>query len=205
MRILIRAAQTPFDNYNAFDTILNDYIWGNVGNLLFSNSLYRNLLCDDTDMVNIGKPPMPSEADYINSNYDLLLLPFANAFRGGYMPSIRKWTKLIKNLKIPCVIAGIGLQCGLDYDSNTKFSFDDDVIAFCSAIAEKSAFIGVRGERTYDYLKRLGFGNVTKIIGCPSLYTFGSSLPTPRKDPKITKLAVNAKITDKKEIKKYLL
>ena len=48
MRILMRASQSPFDNYSPFETILYDRIWSNVGNLLFPFSLFRILISEDT-------------------------------------------------------------------------------------------------------------------------------------------------------------
>lgn len=47
-----------------------------------------------------------------------------------------------------------------------------------STILEKSTSIGVRGEITATYLKKLGFNeSQVEVIGCPSMYTYGDFLP----------------------------
>lgn len=205
MRILIRASQSPFDNLSPYNTFLYDKIWSNVGNLLFPYSIYRNLLSDNTTIEPYAKRPNTADADFINNNYDVFLLPFANAFRSNFEEKLSLWTDLINAVKIPCIIVGIGVQSDLNYSEESKFSFDEPAINFCKAVAKKSAYIGVRGEITYNYLKRLGFGEITQIIGCPSMYMFGENLPAPKE--KITgklSISVNGKNTDDNLIKKFL-
>ncbi len=100
MKILMRASQNPFDNFNAFDTLLTDKLWANIGNLLFPYSLYRNLFSENTSIETIAGIPHPDEAAEINDNYDMLLLPFANAFRPSFISQLNRWTALVKELKI---------------------------------------------------------------------------------------------------------
>jgi hypothetical protein len=53
----------------------------------------------------------------------------------------------------------------------------DTVRAFVSAVLDRSASVGVRGEFTKAYLVDLGFpAESIDIIGCPSLFTYGGSL-----------------------------
>lgn len=92
MKILMRASQNPFDNFNAFDTLLTDKLWANIGNLLFPYSLYRNLFSENTSIETIAGIPHPDEAAEINDNYDMLLLPFANAFRPSFISQLNRWT-----------------------------------------------------------------------------------------------------------------
>lgn len=94
----------------------------------------------------------------------------------------------------------------MDFSCSNKYDFDDLVKEFCGAVASKSACIGVRGEITYEYLKRLGFGSVTRIIGCPSMFMFGLDLPAPKikKYSDDLKIAINGKRADNIEIKKFL-
>lgn len=205
MRILMRASQSPFDNFDPFETMLTDKLWSNVGNLLFPYSLYRNLLSEDVSIDYYTKSNS-ADADYINENYDIFLLPFANAFRMDFKKKLKEYTELITKVTIPCVVAGIGLQSGVDFSSDSKYEFDDAVKDFCMAIASKSACIGVRGEITYEYLKRLGFGSVTRIIGCPSMFMFGANLPVPdiKEYTDNLKIIVNGKREDSVEIKNFL-
>lgn len=210
MRILMRASQGPFDNYDPLNTLVFDRTWNNSGNLLFPYSIISNILTENITIETCSRIPSPTEADAINEKYDMLLLPFANAFRPTFVNQLRRWTDLINAVKIPCVVVGVGAQCGLDFSSQTKFDFDDDVKDFCAAVASKSASIGVRGELTYEYLKRLGFGSVTRVIGCPSMYMFGAELP-PLKSKKhglcrskLKTISVNSKNNDSDEVKRFL-
>lgn len=205
MKILMRASQSPFENFDPFETILMDKLWTNAGNLLFPYSLYRNLLSENVSIDYYTKSN-PNDADFINEKYDMLLLPFANAFRTNFKNKLEEYTVLIKKVNIPCVVAGVGLQSGVDFSRDKKYDFDDSVKKFCNAVASKSVCIGVRGEITYEYLKRLGFGSVTRIIGCPSMYMFGSELPIPnmKKYNDNFKITVNGKRADGVEIKNFL-
>lgn len=174
MKLLLRASQTPFDNCDALNTIVNDRIWGNVGNLLFANSIYKTFYCKE-NQIDLLTKPVPQKAAEINSKYDILILPFANAFRKDFTPQLRLFTDLINKLKIPVVVTGIGLQGSVDYSSKDVYAFDDDVKAFCKAVLEHSSSIGVRGRFTEDYLNRLGFKDVD-VIGCPSMFFNGDEL-----------------------------
>lgn len=211
MRILMRASQSPFDNKDPLETVAYNRIWTNVGNLLFPYSIIRNILTEDVTVDVYSKVPAnPADADFINENYDMLMIPLANAFRKEFESQLKKWTELVKRVTIPCVVVGVGLQSDLSFTSQTKFDFDDTVKEFCSAIASKSDSIGVRGELTYEYLKRLGFGDVTRVIGCPSMYMFGPELPPLNAKThglfrkRIKTISVNGRSDDSDEVKRYL-
>ncbi|WP_047596347.1 polysaccharide pyruvyl transferase family protein, partial [Salmonella enterica] len=81
-------------------------------------------------------------------------------------------TQLIRKLKIPVIVTGVGLRANYEPQLDEGFSFDEDVTNFVKAVLEKSAQIGVRGQITADYLKKLGFNAELdfRVIGCPSLY-----------------------------------
>src|SRR5699024_5336539 len=118
------------------------------------------------------------KAEEINRNYDCYVIPFADAFRPTFIPLLKKYTKLIKKLSIPVIIVGVGLRAPFEPKLNEGFPFDNDVREFVSAVLEKSSMIGVRGQITADYLTRLGFEEEKDhtVIGCPSMYSFGSHL-----------------------------
>ncbi len=202
-RYLLRGAQGPFDNFSAFETYKGDKIWSNVGNLLFSNSVYKNLYSDDTQITMYTKN-QATDADYINENYDAYLIPLANAFRKSYREKLIETTKLVKALKIPCIVIGVGLQSDINSPSNS-YPFDEEVKQFMSAILEKSSCVGVRGEVTEKYLKGLGFNDV-RVIGCPSMYYWGNKLPDNSSDANqsLFKISINGKNNDNDEVKKYL-
>ena len=101
----------------------------------------------------------------------------ADAVRADFVREMKGLTKLVKSLKIPCFVIGIGVRAPYEPEVDFSYSFDDVVREFLKAVLEKSAIIGVRGWITADYLSRLGFKEERDftIIGCPSMYTFGGN------------------------------
>ncbi|KGA96893.1 polysaccharide pyruvyl transferase [Alkalihalobacillus alcalophilus ATCC 27647 = CGMCC 1.3604] len=178
--IIMRAGISPLDNFDPTHMILNNSIGGNVGNLMYQYSVVRNLMTEDTvitpDYYNYSTDD--KRADEINEKYDCYVIPLADAFRPDFVPTLRKYTKLIKKLKIPVVVIGAGLRAPFEPDLDGGFPFDKDVKEFVSAVLEKSSMLGLRGQITADYLTRLGFreGVDHTVIGCPSLYAFGRDL-----------------------------
>lgn len=177
---MIHAGMSPLDILSATDILLSNPIEDNVGNLLFQNSVFRTFVDNDVqidpDFYNFDSSK--SRAEEINSKYDYYLLPLANYFRESYVPYLRKQTELIKQLRIPVVVIGVGLQAPTNQKIENGFSFDDDVKDFVRAVLDRSAMLGLRGETTARYLKFLGFKEEKDytVIGCPSMYTFGRNL-----------------------------
>lgn len=176
--ILMRSGISPLDNFDAIHVMENNSIGGNVGNLIYAYSIYRALTSDEVTITPDYYDYDPKNADFINENYDCYVIPLADAFRKDFVPSLRKFTKLIKKLTIPVVVIGVGLRAPFEPKLNEGFDFDQDVKDFVNAVLEKSSMIGVRGQITADYLSRLGFkeGVDHTVIGCPSMYTFGREL-----------------------------
>jgi len=176
--IIIRAGMSPLDTFDAPHILLNNSIGGNVGNLVYQYSVFRTLMTEGTTITPDYYDYDPKYADEINEKYDCYIIPLADAFRKDFVPSLRKYTKLIKKLKIPVVVIGVGLRAPFEPKLNEGFPFDKDVKEFVSAVLEKSSTIGLRGQITSDYLTRLGFreGVDHTVIGCPSMYSFGREL-----------------------------
>lgn len=176
--ILIRAGMTPFEKFDAPHIMKNNSIGGNVGNLVYQYSVFRTLMTKDTTITPDYYDYDPKYADEINEKYDAYIIPLADAFREEFVPSLRKYTKLIKKLKIPVIVIGVGLRAPFEPKLNEGFPFDKDVKEFVQAVLEKSSIIGLRGEITSKYLTRLGFreGIDHTVIGCPSMYAFGREL-----------------------------
>ncbi|MBD1221409.1 polysaccharide pyruvyl transferase family protein [Virgibacillus halodenitrificans] len=177
-KLLIRAGMSPFDSLDASQIIFNNTIGGNVGNLVYQYSVYRTLMTEETTITPDYYDVNPRNAQYINENYDAYVIPLADAFRSSFIPALKKYTKLIKKLNIPVIVIGVGLRAPFEPKLREGFPFDDDVKEFVKAVLEKSSMIGVRGEITSKYLSRLGFkeGIDHTVIGCPSMYAFGSEL-----------------------------
>lgn len=169
---------SPFDTFDVPHILLNNSIGGNVGNLVYQFSVFRTLMTEGTTITPDYYDYHPMYADEINEKYDMYVIPLADAFRKQFVPSLRKYTKLIKKLKIPVVVIGVGLRAPFEPKLDEGFPFDEDVKEFVKAVLEKSNIIGVRGEITAKYLSRLGFreGVDHEVIGCPSMYAFGREL-----------------------------
>src|SRR5699024_10914837 len=182
-------------------------IGGNVGNLIYAYSIYRALWTEDIEIVPDYYKINHNEADYINENYECYVIPLADAFRKTFVGELRGYTKLIKKLKIPVVVIGVGLSAPFEPELNEGFPFDEDVKRYVSAVLEKSNIIGVRGQITADYLTKLGFreGVDHEVIGCPSMYAFGRNLKI--RETNITKdsmIAVNSSLLSPKKVLDFI-
>lgn len=184
-RILIRASVSPFERCEPIEVLKKNLLCNNVGNLLFAYSMVRTLYIEDTEIDFVADVKVTKGAispEFINENYDYLVLPMANSFRETYATTLDKWSELIEKLTIPCVVTGIGVQ--MDYEPNItgKHTFDNSVKRFMTAVLNHSNSVGVRGEITQAYLNHLGFSDVD-VIGCPSIEMFGPNLKTAEKKP----------------------
>lgn len=169
---------SPLDVFTAPHIINKNSIGGNVGNLIYAYGVYRTLLTEDTVIDADYYSRDSKKANQINENYDCYIIPLADAFRESFVNELREYTRLIKKLKIPVIVVGVGLRAPFEPKLNEGFSFDEDVKNFVDAVLEKSNMIGVRGQITADYLTKLGYKaeRDLTVIGCPSMYTFGRQL-----------------------------
>ncbi|MFJ2953202.1 polysaccharide pyruvyl transferase family protein [Streptomyces sp. NPDC087270] len=179
-RILIRSGKSPFHAATHAEFLHQDLFGTNSGNLLFSDAVHRMLLTPDTEVVSNGIRTDASEqrAARINDEYDVFVVPLANAFRPSFRASLDRLSALIEQLTIPVVVVGVGAQVGADYDLGTLGPMEESVRRFVRAVLDRSASIGVRGELTASYLRGLGFDQVD-IIGCPSMFLHGDVFPVP--------------------------
>jgi hypothetical protein len=102
-------------------------------------------------------------------------------------------TQLIRRLRIPVVVLGVGSQANVHNDSKRLRPIEPAVRDFVSAVLDRSPTIGVRGELTQDYLARLGFRDV-EVIGCPSMFLHGDRLQVEKRRPTIepdARLSIN--------------
>jgi len=183
---------TPFEVIGAQQCLQDNLIASNSGNILFAYSVYKSLSARGVD-IDVNRYKIKAlDADEISEKYDAFVIPLANAFRRSYSAKLDALTDVIKRMKIPCVVVGVGAQTNLEHSIMGGSPMDASVKGFVSAVLDRSASIGVRGEFTRDYLKKLGFSSVD-VIGCPSMYLNGGSLEV-RKSPGISKdsnIAVN--------------
>ena len=180
-KILLHAGLSPLDQPSMGRVFRENMFTTNSGNLLFQYGAYRAMMTEDARITTtLFERPGNRKAAAIarfNEEYDCAVMPMANNFRGSY--NLKPLTALVKQLKIPCVVMGVGLQAPDASVIGDGFPFDGDVKAFVSAILDRSAMLGVRGEMTADYLSRLGFSPERHftVIGCPSMYSRGARLP----------------------------
>lgn len=182
MKFLMRAAM-PFDYVpSVSDILVNDYLGNNIGNVLFQNSVSRWLMTEDTEITRIKTTHFftDEEIEYFNAEYDMLILPLANALRTDFIRQLKIITDLVNRLDMPCAVIGLGMQRELK-DTTWNFPFDEVTKDFFKAVLKKSAIVGLRGEITAHYLKHIGLTPEKDftVIGCPSLYTYGYELPRP--------------------------
>ena len=183
-RILMRANSSPLEAITERQLIKENRIGGNSGNMIFPHSLFRILMTKDTqiDTIKTNHKFSKKEAKDINEKYDYFVIPLANAFRPEFAKELIYLAELADQLTIPCVVIGVGVQAPVDSTMNNQFEFDDASKIFVKSILKRSAIIGVRGEMTATYLKKLGFKEERDftVIGCPSMYMYGDGLPKPR-------------------------
>jgi polysaccharide pyruvyl transferase len=180
--ILLRARKDPFEVVSAEDTLIRNMIADNSGNSIFFAAAQKILSTRDTTVTADRLLIDPGDADEINERYDAYVIPLANAFRHSYQPILDRMTELIRRLRIPVVILGVGAQSNVDYETDRLRPLERSVRAFVSAVLDRAPSIGVRGEFTHDYLTRLGFRDV-EVIGCPSMFFHGDHLPIEKRSP----------------------
>lgn len=133
----------------------------NTGNIIFYEALRRQIPAaqrvyswdelDDADVIVL------SLANFINPTTDIAYPALA----------------LERSRAEKIVLIG----CGAQADSfSSFFEIRPDTRRVLDIVSERSKSIGVRGQYTAELLERNGFPN-THVIGCPSLFMYGNSLP----------------------------
>src|SRR5690349_8357006 len=113
-RILLRTPKGPFDARSAEATLARNLVASNSGNLLFLGATWKLLSAPgvtlDPDRLRIRA----RDADAINERYDHYVVPLANAFRPGFEDTLVRMTRLIRRLRIPVTVVGVGAQAPVD-------------------------------------------------------------------------------------------
>ncbi|AXT83847.1 polysaccharide pyruvyl transferase [Aeromicrobium sp. A1-2] len=199
-RLLIRSGKDPFTAVAAESTLTQDVFNSNSGNYLFQHSVWKALSIDGAELVSNGtlserQPPQEGDAERINSEFDHLVIPMANAFRPEFAPRLDRLSELLQQLTIPVTVTGIGAQAAHGLGAESLEPISDSVKKFVSLVLDRSASIGVRGEFTRSYLRGLGFADeAVDVIGCPSLFLHGRDFTVDKKVDAITqdsRLALN--------------
>ncbi|MFF3161540.1 polysaccharide pyruvyl transferase family protein [Streptomyces sp. NPDC003273] len=192
-RILLRSGKSPYDVFSVEQALHQDVIATNSGNLIFQDAAHKILETPDTEVFSNGGRTEVAAAARINAEYDAFVVPLANAFRPSFEVALQRLTRLISKLRIPVVVLGVGAQTGVGYDAARLKRIEPTVRDFCSAVLERSASIGVRGEFTEQYLRDMGFKDI-EVIGCPSLFMHGRELDVRKRTDGLTaesRIAIN--------------
>lgn len=114
--------------------------------------------------------------DYINNNYDCVLLPLANCFHSGWVKYMEKRTEHISKLKIPVYVIACGVQASSydDLDELTK-AIREPATKFIKSVYNTGGEFALRGYFTAEFFEKLGFKNAV-VTGCPSIFQFGRNL-----------------------------
>ena len=177
-KIFIRMGMTPMEGWTPDKVLLEDAIGGNAGNLIYQYSICRTLMTENTELIPSRYRYSPRQADEINHTCSHVVIPLADAFRATFTGGLKSLTKLVRAVKVPCVVIGAGLRAPLGTISYADFPFNTQARDFVKAVLDKSPVISIRGEQTAEYLKYLGFvpEKDFTVTGCPSFYLFGDRL-----------------------------
>jgi len=184
MRILLRAAKSPFRIATARETLSKNLIGTNSGNLIFSHAAARILSTSQAEVLPNIFNPTAEVAGVINERYDHFVIPLANAFRPDFIKHLDGMSDCIKRLNIPVTVFGVGAQAVGEGDIRELAPLNASVKRFVAAVLDRSASIGVRGEFTATFLKSLGFSSSqVEIIGCPSMFLTDGVTKVPQRAP----------------------
>lgn len=148
----------------------------NVGNKVWLQAIV-SLITTDYCTYDFGYEDLSE--DYINANYDCVLMPLANCFHQGWIPYMERRTSHIEKLKIPVYVIACGIQADSydDLDDLAK-SVKEPAYKFIKAVENSGGGTGrwaLRGYLTQEFFTKLGFHDAV-VTGCPSLYQMGRDL-----------------------------
>lgn len=188
----LRTGILPYENVTPKDCLVNNIFGGNSGNLLYQYSLIKHLSVSDSEFLPNRYALEVEDIDYINQTCDAFIIPLSASFRDNYVSKLAKITKIIKQLKIPTVIAGVGICDAFEPRFSMGERNDQIVKEFVNAVLESGTVLGLRGELTGEYLRRLGYQEDKHymVIGCPSLYMNGRDSFKEMKTPILKKESV---------------
>jgi hypothetical protein len=189
-RILLRAPKGPFEVRTAEETLDQNLIADNGGNLVFIHAAWKLLSAPGVEIIPDRLVVQPNDADEINERFDAYVIPLANAFRLQFRGPLARTTELVRRLRIPVVVLGVGAQGTVDHGWDGLKPIDAAVKDFVSAVLDRSPTIGVRGEATREYLNGLGFRDVD-VIGCPSMFMWGDTIDL---KPKVAALDAHSNV-----------
>lgn len=145
----------------------------NFGNKVWLQGILSEIDADET-FYEFGYDELSE--DYINNNYDCVLLPLANCFHSGWVQYLEKRASHISKLKIPVYVIACGVQCK-SYDELDSLvdSIKGPATKFIKSVYNTGGEFALRGYFTAEFFGKLGFKNAV-VTGCPSIYQMGRDL-----------------------------
>ncbi len=148
---------------------------GNSGNKLFIQACEQYLTKPDIEFTYLTDD---MSADYINQEFDLILLPTANIFNTS--PSVIAWlkrhTECFQKYKIPVIVLGAGAQAD-SYDKLWDLSaqMKETATEFIDSVYRTGGQFGLRGYFTEELFHTWGYKEAI-VTGCPSFYQKGKGV-----------------------------
>lgn len=184
MKYLFNCLSDPRRATRLIPDLWRNRIERNPGDLAYEYAVMNALATDESvEFVPTGyyhfRGFSDARVEWINATCKAFVCPLADVFADDFLPFVRRLTELVKRLRIPCIVPCVGLRAVTGDWSTRSPDFAETVSAFARAVLDKSAKIGLRGDTTARYLQKLGFSpdRHLSVVGCPTLYTYGKSLP----------------------------
>jgi hypothetical protein len=137
----------------------------NTGNLLIGNGLVSQLNYSRLEVFNYSMTP-----DYIQENFDRVAVAAANFLHPKF--DFSAYSTVLDKISLPVLMVGLGAQSPTS--SAELDGIPQGTWRLVEIASERSTSVGVRGYFTADVLRRHGINNL-RVIGCPSLFTNGTS------------------------------
>ena len=145
----------------------------NFGNKVWYQGILSEIYRED---MHIDYYDYSGNTEYINNNYDAVLMPCANIFSEEFVLKLRTNTEFCKKIKIPIYVISCGLQVGLDGNIDYLVSkIGEDSKRFIDSVYATGGDICLRGYITKEFFDKLGFDKAF-VGGCPSIYQNGRDL-----------------------------
>lgn len=180
-----------FIDYKKFYNECTNNSCYNVGNRLWLQGIIVALQ-DGNNEIEFLSPNM--NTDYINSEYDYIVLPMANIFNSNYVADMERLTDIFSSINIPTFV----IACGVQADS---YDCLDDLVSmikqpasrFIESIYNTGGEFALRGYFTKSFFDKLGFSSAV-VTGCPSMYQLGPDFQVTKRNVKTLKTALNGEI-----------
>lgn len=135
----------------------------NMGNIMFLETITRQLEATAVSaFLDIQRP------EYINENFDILVLPLANMISSSWVAH-HDLLSALEQLTIPIVVMSVGVQIDTEEQLDTLV-MSPAAKRVLDLATNTGTIIGTRGEVTTRALIDRGYMNVKTIGCCPSLY-----------------------------------